>query len=51
MCTIAFLKMFEMLAAYNLVVPAKDATKFNSLHLCEAPGGTRHVVHVHQIYV
>jgi hypothetical protein len=38
MCTIEFLKMYEMLAAYDLVVPTQDMAKFNSLHLCEAPG-------------
>jgi hypothetical protein len=38
MCTIAFLKMYEMLAAYDLVVPTQDMIKFNTLHLCEAPG-------------
>ena len=37
MCTRAFLKMYEMLSAYDLVQPP-DPTKFNSLHLCEAPG-------------
>jgi len=37
MCTIAFLKMFEMLAAYDLVAPGQDG-RFNTLHLCEAPG-------------
>ncbi len=37
MCTIAFLKMYEMLYAYDLVQPA-EPEKFNSLHLCEAPG-------------
>jgi hypothetical protein len=45
MCTEAFLKMYEMLAAYDLVVPTQDMNiptqdmnKFNTLHLCEAPG-------------
>jgi hypothetical protein len=38
MCTIAFLKMYEMLAAYDLVVPTQDVNKVNTLHLCEAPG-------------
>ncbi len=41
MCTEAFLKMYEMLAAYNLAnlaVPTQDMNKFNTLHLCEAPG-------------
>jgi cold shock CspA family protein len=41
MCTIAFLKMFEMLSAYDLVVPpmnGKFCDNFNTLHLCEAPG-------------
>ena len=38
MCTIEFLKMYEMLAAYDLVVPTQDMNKFNTLHLCEAPG-------------
>jgi hypothetical protein len=38
MCTIAFLKMYEMLAAYDLVVPTQDMNQFNTLHLCEAPG-------------
>jgi cold shock CspA family protein len=37
MCTIAFLKMYEMLYAYDLVQPS-ESEKFNSLHLCEAPG-------------
>jgi cold shock CspA family protein len=37
MCTIAFLKMYEMLYAHDLVQPA-EPEKFNSLHLCEAPG-------------
>ncbi len=38
MCTEGFLKMYEMLAAYDLVEPTQDMTKFNTLHLCEAPG-------------
>jgi hypothetical protein len=38
MCTKAFLKMYEMLAAYDLVVPPQKMTNFNTLHLCEAPG-------------
>ena len=39
MCTIAFLKMYEMLSAYDLVATANVAvTAFNTLHLCEAPG-------------
>jgi cold shock CspA family protein len=40
MCTIAFLKMYEMLYAYDLVQPA-EPEKFNSLHLCEAPGNMK----------
>ncbi len=39
MCTIAFAKMYEMLEAYQLVRYYPDhGNKFNSLHLCEAPG-------------
>eukprot|EP00291_Cryptomonas_curvata_P026180 CAMPEP_0172175082 /NCGR_PEP_ID=MMETSP1050-20130122/14022_1 /TAXON_ID=233186 /ORGANISM="Cryptomonas curvata, Strain CCAP979/52" /LENGTH=923 /DNA_ID=CAMNT_0012847129 /DNA_START=140 /DNA_END=2907 /DNA_ORIENTATION=- len=37
MCTKAFAKMYEMLAAYDLVAP-NGSDRFSSLHLCEAPG-------------
>ena len=38
MCTIAFAKMYEMLAAYDLVNIPGNQGDFVSLHLCEAPG-------------
>eukprot|EP00960_Hanusia_phi_P009342 270561-Hanusia_phi.AAC.1 len=38
LCTIAFAKMYEMLAAYDLVDVPGNAGSFYSLHLCEAPG-------------
>jgi hypothetical protein len=41
MCTIAWLKMYEMLDAYRLA-PSKDTEdtepNFKSVHVCEAPG-------------
>jgi hypothetical protein len=49
MCTIEFLKMYEMLAAYDLVVPTQDMNQFNTLHLCEAPGNV-FVCIVHHSY-